>query len=202
MPLSGTLLRIHLFPVKSMDGAPVDEVRVEPAGLVGDRGWAVVDTTGRPLRTKDHPALATCLARATPTGPELLLPGAGSPVPAAAAGPHLAALLGTGPLDVRPQPGGARQVAAVHVVALADLGTAPGGTRANLLLDLPGGTAGRAGSRLRIGDVELHLDAPPRHCAGVHASVLRPGTVRTGDDVVLLEAPPAAAAGRTRRERG
>ena len=202
MPLSGTLLRIRLFPVKSLDGAPVDEARIEPAGLVGDRGWAVVDASGRPLRTKDHPALATCLARATPTGPELLLPAVEGPVPAAAAGPPLTALLGTGPLSVQPQPGGARQVAAVHVVALADLGPAPGDPRANLLLDLPGGTAGLAGRRLRIGEVELRLDAPPRHCAGVHASVLRPGTVRTGDDVVLLDVPPAGTAVRTRRERG
>ncbi len=37
---------LHLFPVKSLGGRPVESAAVEPWGLAGDRRWALVDAGG------------------------------------------------------------------------------------------------------------------------------------------------------------
>ncbi len=52
------------YPVKSMGGGPVDEVRLGPRGVVGDRLWAVRDLEdGRVATARRLPALLTCRAR-------------------------------------------------------------------------------------------------------------------------------------------
>ena len=56
------------YPVKSMQGTPVDEVTIGPSGVQGDRGWGVVDpAAGKVLSAKRWPAL---LLAAAATGPD------------------------------------------------------------------------------------------------------------------------------------
>lgn len=45
--LAGTVSSLARFPVKSMQGQQVDRLEVAPTGVVGDRGWAVVDPSAR-----------------------------------------------------------------------------------------------------------------------------------------------------------
>jgi uncharacterized protein YcbX len=46
------------YPVKSMQGEPLDVATIGPRGIVGDRGWAVVDTeTGLALTGRRAPDL-------------------------------------------------------------------------------------------------------------------------------------------------
>jgi MOSC domain-containing protein len=44
---AGVVTAIARYPVKSMLGESLPEVRVEPRGLAGDRAWAVVDQHGK-----------------------------------------------------------------------------------------------------------------------------------------------------------
>ena len=171
----GRIELIHVFPVKSLAGVPVDTVDIGPDGLVGDRARTVVDAEGRPIRAKDAHALAA------------LDPGADDDALAAAAGRpvHLAAL--------PPQPG----VAPVHIVSRqaierAALGEVPEGCsaddpRANLLIDLEGDDdeRGWVGRTLRIGDAVLDVTRTPKHCLGVYAEVRHAGRVTVGDDVLI-----------------
>lgn len=48
-----TLVGIRRYPVKSMGGEGLTEVGLDARGLVGDRGWAVVDGDGRLASGKD-----------------------------------------------------------------------------------------------------------------------------------------------------
>ena len=53
---SPTLDRITLYPVKSLDGVDVEEVRVLPSGaLEHDRRWRLVDLDGRAVNAKRSP---------------------------------------------------------------------------------------------------------------------------------------------------
>jgi hypothetical protein len=172
---AGRIERIHVFPVKSLAGVPVDAVDIGPDGLVGDRARTVVDAEGRPIRAKDAPALAA------------LDPGADDDALSAAAGRpvHLAAL--------PPLPG----VAPVHLVSRqaierAALGEIPEGCsaddpRANLLIDLDGDDdeRGWVGRTLRIGDAVLEITRTPKHCLGVYAEVRHAGRVTVGDPVLI-----------------
>ena len=46
------------YPVKSMQGEPLAAADIGPRGIVGDRGWAVVDTeTGLALTARRQPEL-------------------------------------------------------------------------------------------------------------------------------------------------
>src|SRR4051812_3332625 len=59
----GTVDQVTVYPVKSLGGRTVPEARVEPAGLVGDRAWFVVDaTTGERVTVKTTPAMAEIVA--------------------------------------------------------------------------------------------------------------------------------------------
>ncbi|VXC55857.1 MOSC N-terminal beta barrel domain-containing protein [Nocardioides sp. AX2bis] len=69
------------YPVKSMGGGPVDEVRLGPRGVVGDRLWAVRDLEdGRVATARRLPALLTCRARFTNEPPADVGPGRAWPV--------------------------------------------------------------------------------------------------------------------------
>lgn len=56
------IVSLHVYPVKSCAGVSPDAVPVDARGLQGDRRWMVVDTGGRFLTQRTHPALARVLA--------------------------------------------------------------------------------------------------------------------------------------------
>lgn len=54
----GTLARITVYPVKSLDGLDVDSAAVQPGGaLADDRRWRLVDLEGRTVNAKRTPRL-------------------------------------------------------------------------------------------------------------------------------------------------
>jgi uncharacterized protein len=170
----GRVEQVWLYPVKSLAGTSVSSAEIRPEGLAGDRARTVVDETGRPVRTKDVPELATL-----------------SPADAGALSAALGRTVRLEPLP--PSPG----VAPVHVVSRqaierAALGEVPQGCsaedpRANLLIDLDGDDDERrwVGRTLRIGDAVLEFTRTPKHCLGVYAEVRHAGRVRVGDAVLL-----------------
>ncbi len=180
-----TVVGISVYPVRGCAGTPLQRADVGPGGLAGDRTHAVVDLAGRVLRGKDAPALAGV----TPTGhPDL---------DAAA----VTAAVGT-PVRLEPVAGRPEGSAAVHLVSRQALrraadGVVPAGCgaedpRANLVLDLPGDLPDAdertwGGRRLRLGSAVLEVTRLPRHCLGVYAEVVRPGTVGVGDVVEILD---------------
>lgn len=65
----GRVEQLWRFPVKSMQGSPVDAVEVDTGGVVGDRQWAVVDpAAGKVLSAKRWPALLLATAAADENG--------------------------------------------------------------------------------------------------------------------------------------
>ena len=179
----GSVDQVSVYPVKSLAGRTVAEAEVGPAGLLGDRAWAVVDaTTGERVTVKTTPAMAEVV----PTGDD------------EADTITLTEVLG---LPVRLQRTDDPQVdaAAVHLVSRSAIdraadgdvpeGCSAGDPRANLLLTLDGDRDERAwvGRTLRVGAVELVVTRTPKHCLGVYAEVRTPGRVRPGDTVALLD---------------
>jgi uncharacterized protein YcbX len=179
---AGRVVQLSVYPVKSLGGRTVEEARVEPAGLVGDRAWTVVDaSTGERVTVKGTPEMAQVVATGDDEADTITL----------------TEVLGR---PVRLQRSGQPQVdvAAVHLVSRgaivrADAGDVPegcsaGDPRANLLLDLPEGEDERSwvGRTVRIGEVEVAVTRTPKHCLGVYAEVRRPGTVHVGDRVEVL----------------
>ena len=58
------IAEIWRYPVKSMQGEPLDQASVGPGGIQGDRQWAVVDKeSGVSLSAKRYPDLLRCQAR-------------------------------------------------------------------------------------------------------------------------------------------
>ncbi len=179
MTSAGSVVQVSVYPVKSLGGRTVAEARVEPAGLVGDRAWTVVDaSTGERVTVKTTPEMAEVVATGDDEADTITL----------------TEVLGR---PVRLQRSGEPQVdaAAVHLVsraaiARADAGDVPEGCsaddpRANLLLHLADDQDERSwvGRRVRVGEVELDVVRTPKHCLGVYAEVRRPGTVHAGDRV-------------------
>jgi uncharacterized protein YcbX len=65
----GRVAELWRFPVKSMQGAPVEALDLEAGGVAGDRGWAVVDpAAGKVLSAKRWPALLLAAAAGEPGG--------------------------------------------------------------------------------------------------------------------------------------
>ena len=176
----GRVEEIRVFPVRSLAGTAVPSAAIGADGLAGDRTWTVVDDDGRPVRAKEAPGIAEMDGAAADE--ELLSAAVGRPV-------HLASL--------PPQAG----VAPVHLVSeqaidRAARGDVPEGCsaddpRANLLISLDEGGDERAwvGREVRIGDVVLRVTRTPRHCLGVYADVVTPGTAHAGDAVLLIGDP-------------
>ncbi len=181
----GRVEQVVVYPVKSLAGAPRDAVEVRPAGLAGDRAYAVVDAHGRAVRPKDAPAMRAVAATGDP----------------AADGARLSAVLGRA-VRVEPSPP-APGTAAVHLVSRravlrAAEGEVPEGCsaedpRANLVLALGEGVDERTwvGRQVRVGEAVLRVSRLPKHCLGVYAEVARPGPVRVGDAVLLDPEEPA-----------
>ncbi|MGY1634210.1 MOSC N-terminal beta barrel domain-containing protein [Geodermatophilus sp. SYSU D01186] len=179
--VAGSVRQISVYPVKSLGGRVVTEVEVGPAGLAGDRAWAVVDAgTGERVTVKGTPAMAGVVATGDAEADTIAL----------------TEVLGR---PVRLDRAGAPQVdaAAVHLVSRAAIARAAAGEvpegcsaddpRANLLLDVPEGEDERSwvGRTLRIGEVELVVTRTPKHCLGVYADVRTPGRIAAGDPVRL-----------------
>lgn len=76
MKTIGRIRELWRYPVKSMGGEKIDECLLTPAGIAGDRAWALRDEAAAEIRgAKKLPALLRCTARF------LAEPGAGeSPV--------------------------------------------------------------------------------------------------------------------------
>jgi uncharacterized protein YcbX len=226
-------------PVKSLQGEGVAAAELTPAGLAGDRGWALFDLeTGLGLTARRIPVLLQAAARLREDGGvDVVLPdgsvaahdGAlsawlGRPVELRAAdvaGPRRYEV----PDDIETEAEdswwvfeGSRD--AFHdSVPLTFLSTATIGSRPvrrfrpNVLLDggPDGGEDAMLGTTVRIGDAVVTLTAPVPRCVmvtraqpggievdrdvlrwihreragmlAVGAAVLRPGTVRVGDEV-------------------
>jgi uncharacterized protein YcbX len=178
----GRVGQISVYPVKSLAGRAVDEARVDPAGLAGDRAWSVVDaTTGERVTVKTTPQMAEIVATGDDEADTITL----------------TEVLGR-PVRLERTAGPQVDAAAVHLVSRGAIDRAAGGDvpdgcsaddpRANLLLELADGGDERdwVGRGLRIGEVELAVTRTPKHCLGVYAEVRTPGRVRAGDPVELL----------------
>ncbi|MGY1743383.1 MULTISPECIES: MOSC N-terminal beta barrel domain-containing protein [unclassified Blastococcus] len=185
----GTVEQVAVYPVKSLGGRTVAEAHVDPAGLRGDRAYAVVDAaTGERVTVRTTPRMREVVATGDAAADtETLTAVLGRPVRLAAS-------------DAGPQV----DAAAVHLVSRqavdrAAAGDVPEGCsaddpRANLLLTLDGGDERDwVGRRLRVGGALLRVTRTPKHCLGVYAEVLAPGRVAVGDPVSLDDAaePPA-----------
>jgi uncharacterized protein YcbX len=179
--LVGRVDAVTVYPVRSLAGTAVDGVVIGPDGLAGDRAWTVVGDDGRVVRAKETPAMRNVRATGAPD--------------ADAAG--LTAALGR-PVRLVPTPSGRGEVAPVHLVsrqavARAAAGDVPEGCsaddpRANLLLSLDAEDERTwVGRALHVGGAVLQVTRTPKHCLGVYADVLRPGEVRVGDPVLLLD---------------
>lgn len=59
---------LNIHPVKGMRAWPVREAVVERWGLAGDRRWVVVDERGKAMTQREHPELATIIARPAAEG--------------------------------------------------------------------------------------------------------------------------------------
>ena len=70
--MSGSVTQLWRFPVKSMGGTPVDELRIEGRGVHADRLWAVRDLENNiTASARRAPALLGCSARyVTDPGPD------------------------------------------------------------------------------------------------------------------------------------
>lgn len=177
---AGRVRSLHRYPLKSADGEPLDAVDVGLAGLADDRRWALARPDGTPLTAREAPDLRDVHARAV-DGVLLVEPAVEAVV--------------AGPFELVDAPGEHQQVAAVHLVSDGAVGAqdAPSGCdpfpRANVVLSLdrPGAERSWEGRRVRLGDVELRVTRTPAKCLGVYAEVVRPGRVRVGDAVELLD---------------
>lgn len=85
-----TLAEIHVYPVKSCAGQPMEQATVQPRGLEHDRRWMLVDPDGKFITARQEPRLLQ--AYAVPTDGGLTLEAPGMPSLAVAA-PHAGATL-------------------------------------------------------------------------------------------------------------
>jgi uncharacterized protein YcbX len=180
----GTVEQLAVYPVKSLAGRVVDEVRVDGAGLRGDRTWSVVDAdTGERVTVKTAPQMREVVATGDREADTITLTEVlGRPVRLDAAGAPQ--------VDAAPVHLVSRE--AVRRAAAGDVpeGCSAEDPRANLLLALPrADERAWVGRRLRVGEAVLDVVRTPRHCLGVYAEVVTPGRVAVGDAVVLTDQP-------------
>jgi uncharacterized protein YcbX len=197
---------VRVFPVKGMDAAAARTVRLDAAGVVGDRRHGVLDDTGTLLTADTEPRLRRVSAWLDTAGDVRLdIPGAEPGLSLEAAGAVLSGYLGrwVQVLEVDP----ARTLdAPVHIVSeqaleaaergehdVADCACSLAEPRSNFVVDLAAhadGTPAREedwiGHRIRIGDAVLAVRRRPGHCLGVYADVVSPGEVQAGDPAVLV----------------
>jgi uncharacterized protein len=85
------LASIHIYPVKAARAVDLDEARVEPWGLAGDRRWLLVDGNGRFISQREEPSLARVVVQ--PGTGSISVSADGVPGPAIAPPPADAPLL-------------------------------------------------------------------------------------------------------------
>jgi uncharacterized protein YcbX len=181
------------YPVKSMEGARLDACAVTPAGIPGDRAWALVErATGKALSAKRWPKLMLCRARYADepgdgaVGPALMtLPGGESvrtDEPRAAS--LLSEYLG---VDCVPalDPGRHFDDRPLHLIADSTLRAFRYRTfldfdvlrfRPNILIAVPGDAVAErdwVGRRLRAGAVEIDIAKDTKRC--VMTTLPQPG---------------------------
>jgi MOSC domain-containing protein len=69
-----TLTALNRYPVKSCHRQALTSALVEPWGLAGDRRWMVVDASGEPLTSREHPRLMLVRPELTEHGLRLSSP--------------------------------------------------------------------------------------------------------------------------------
>ena len=62
------LASIHIYPMKAVRAVNLDESRVEPWGLAGDRRWLLVDEDGRFISQREESSLARVVVSCGPDG--------------------------------------------------------------------------------------------------------------------------------------
>ncbi|WP_299036671.1 MOSC N-terminal beta barrel domain-containing protein [uncultured Pseudokineococcus sp.] len=200
----GAVAALTRYPLRSAAGEVVERVRCTAAGLAGDRGHVLVDASGRPLRGRDAPALAS-LRASLRSGRLVVADAGGSELDdaglAAATGVPGAATAPAREHDAAP---GSAAVAPVHLVSLGaeagpDAQECDPDPRANVVLALdpvegPGAERAWVGARLLVGDAVLVVTRTPRRCLGVYADVVVEGEVAVGDPVRLVAAGGPAGA--------
>src|SRR5215213_8054731 len=75
---AGTLVAIHLHPVKACRRVEVDEATVAVGGLAGDREWQVFSDDGKVQTQRKHPMLALVQPELVDGGLRLRAAGHGS----------------------------------------------------------------------------------------------------------------------------
>ncbi|MBI4943421.1 MAG: MOSC N-terminal beta barrel domain-containing protein [Actinobacteria bacterium] len=204
-PTVALVRAVRVFPVKGMDAAAARTVRLDGAGVVGDRRHAVVDEAGVLLTADAEPRLRSVSAWLdTDSAVRLDVPGAAPGLGAEAAGAALTEYLGRW-VHVTPVDPSRTLDAPVHIVSVQALEAAERGEhevadcacsldepRSNFVVDVrdEAGAAGREedwiGRRMRIGDAVVEVERKPGHCLGVYAQVVVPGEVQAGDAAVLV----------------
>ncbi|MDA3040564.1 MAG: MOSC N-terminal beta barrel domain-containing protein [Actinomycetota bacterium] len=75
--LTGTLVGLHLHPIKSCHRVEVDRAVIGAHGLEGDRVWQVIGAEGTPLTQRQHAVLAAVQPEALQGGLRVSAPGKG-----------------------------------------------------------------------------------------------------------------------------
>jgi uncharacterized protein YcbX len=197
----GRVLVTQAFPVKGAAALPAESIRLDADGVVGDRRHAVVTDAGDLLTAETEPRLRDVLAApAEGDRPVLTVPAGDGGLQGEAADAALTAFLGR-PVHVVSAAPARTLDAPVHLVTRQALDAAKRGEhdaadcacslsdpRANLVIDATiSREEGWIGRRLAVGDAVLRVLRRPGHCLGVYAEVEQPGTISTGDRVVLEE---------------
>jgi len=188
---------LYRYPVKSMGGAELTRASVGPAGIPGDRGWALIDRAlGKPASAKRFAALLLCRARfvdepaagAPPPPAEVELPdGTRTRTDASGADALLSRLLGADVAFARADDGaGHFDARPLHLLTTAALSTMAAKTgldfdarrfRPNALVHVDG-AAGRpedawVGRVVRLGAVSARVLKPVERC--VMTTLPQPG---------------------------
>jgi uncharacterized protein YcbX len=185
--MNARVAALYRYAVKSMGGTELARVDVAPAGILGDRGWALRETaTGRAASAKRFAPLMLCRARYTddpaggkpPPPAEIELPdGTRTRTDAPGANALLSRLLGADVAFSRADDGaGHFDDRPLHLLTTASLKTMRAKTgldfdvrrfRPNVLvqLDAPGRPEDAwAGKTLRVGAVSVRVLKPVKRC--------------------------------------
>jgi uncharacterized protein len=171
------------YPVKSLQGERLTAASLGPAGIDGDRRWALVDAaTGAVLTARRTPDMLFAAARLRADGGvEVVLPDG----TVTAEDAVLSAWLGF-PVVLRPALEGAFHDEPGFRVSLVSTGTLGRWDRrrfrANVVLD-GDGEDGLAGARVRLGGAVLDVRAPIDRCV----MVTRPQAGGIGRDTAVLK---------------
>jgi uncharacterized protein len=186
MTVTGRVVGLWRYPVKSMAGEALDSVEVSWHGLAGDRRWAFIRDgqvrSGFPwLTIREHPEMARYRPRfAEPERPDasvaLVRTPSGDELDVA--GPELAAELGTGVRVIKQNRGvfDTMPLSLLTTQTLAGLGRLAGARltaprfRPNLLVDAPGADFpedGWVGRVLRVGGLRMRVDQRDQRCVMV-----------------------------------